>query len=47
MTLEVALSREGDDREAFLSWLRAADPDLAREVEARLGSDVTGADQAP
>ncbi len=38
MAVEAALSREGDEREVFLAWLRTADPELAREVETRLAA---------
>jgi len=47
MTLAVALSRQGAERETFLAWLRTADPDLAREVEARLAGEAAGPDRAP
>ena len=47
MTLEVALSREGEERGAFLAWLRTADPELAREVEARLAGDDDPPDRDP
>ncbi|MFO7589089.1 MAG: hypothetical protein R6X22_13660 [Gemmatimonadota bacterium] len=36
LALEAALAREGDERAAFLKWLRAADPELCLDVEARL-----------
>jgi hypothetical protein len=39
MALEAALTRDGAERETFLAWLRTADPDLAREVEARLSAE--------
>lgn len=43
MALEAVRAREGEDRRAFLAWLRAADPDLAVEVEERLAADGGGA----
>ena len=47
MALEAARAREGEDRVIFLSWLRTADPDLAREVEAVLGGETPPCDAAP
>lgn len=40
MALDAARARDGEERGAFLAWLRTADPELAREVEARLGEDA-------
>ncbi len=32
MALDAALQRSGEERDAFLEWLRAADPQLAAHV---------------
>jgi hypothetical protein len=47
MALEAARAREGEDRATFLSWLRTADPDLAREVEAVLRGETPPHDAVP